>query len=394
MLHSIVAFFLLVQLSSISHMPLYFPPHHCRVLVKPHGLLFAVAFFHWIFSLLCVWVVTDSCPTYFLCSLFSSLLFLHALFDKGVVDNPLGVITWTVLQYLTYHSNKRSVSHRHNMGVSVASKVLQCCSSFHLGRVCIFALHNNCLWHTFYSGAVTLKLLPLLCCISFFCLCVLVCVFSCQFATRQLSTIQLPNFLRRLKWKVQILVTSFTSAQFACVLRQHCFLSSLKSFQGSGSLPWLGTCALKPTQSSNGQRRIFSSPLQGSRDAVPFVLHLLSLWLPHQQCNKCAPLFFFFCQPCLDSLPDLSRICLCIYIWHTARKACRPPAVHCWIAVASLRCRVLACACSHLHCWAARLFVSCTLLALFFFLMGIIFAVFVLWRVTRMLKASYWCSGT
>uniref|UniRef100_A0A6G5AGL6 Uncharacterized protein n=1 Tax=Rhipicephalus microplus TaxID=6941 RepID=A0A6G5AGL6_RHIMP len=70
------------------------------------------------------------------------------------------------------------------------------------------------------------------------------------------------------------------------------FLSSLKSFQGSGSLPWLGTCALKPTQSSNGQRRIFSSPLQGSRDAVPFVLHLLSLWLPHQQCNKCAPTFF------------------------------------------------------------------------------------------------------
>lgn len=183
------------------------------------------------------------------------------------------------------------------MGVSVASRVLQCCFSFHLGRVCIFALHNNCLWHTFYSGAVTLKLLPLLCCIlfSFFCVCVLVCVrmLVCIKETRQLSTIQLPNFLRRLKWKVQILVTSFTSTRFACVLRQQCFLSSLQSFQGSGSLPWLGTCALKPTQSSNGRRKkIFSSLLQGSRDAVPFVLHLLPLRLPHQQCNKCAPLFF------------------------------------------------------------------------------------------------------
>lgn len=132
-------------------------------------------------------------------------------------------------------------------------------------------------------------------CFLFFCVCVLVCVrmLVCIKETRQLSTIQLPNFLRRLKWKVQILVTSFTSTRFACVLRQQCFLSSLQSFQGSGSLPWLGTCALKPTQSSNGRRKkIFSSLLQGSRDAVPFVLHLLPLRLPHQQCNKCAPLFF------------------------------------------------------------------------------------------------------
>lgn len=61
----------------------------------------------------------------------------------------------------------------------------------------------------------------------------------------------------------------------------------------------------------------------------------------------------------------------------------------CRIAVAasaSPHCRVLACACSHFHCWAARLFVSCTLLALvsfLFYLMGIIFAVFVLLQVVQ-----------
>lgn len=81
--------------------------------------------------------------------------------------------------------------------------------SFHLGRVCIFALHNNCLWHTFYSGAVTLKLFVTFAVLYFvsFCLCVLVCVCVCVCMyvlvcikeTRQLSTIQLPNFLRRLK---------------------------------------------------------------------------------------------------------------------------------------------------------------------------------------------------
>lgn len=43
-LHCCVCF-LLVQLSNVLHMPLYFPPHHCRVLVKLHGLHFAVAFF-------------------------------------------------------------------------------------------------------------------------------------------------------------------------------------------------------------------------------------------------------------------------------------------------------------------------------------------------------------
>lgn len=50
--------------------------------------------------------------------------------------------------------------------------------SFHLGRVCIFALHSNCLWHTFYSGAVTLKLFVTFAVLYFvsFCLCVLVCV--------------------------------------------------------------------------------------------------------------------------------------------------------------------------------------------------------------------------
>lgn len=72
--------------------------------------------------------------------------------------------------------------------------------AFHLGCVCIFALHNTCLWHIFYSGAVHRKLFvtsDVLC--SVFPLCVR------MYETCRLSTIQLPNFARRLKQKeVQI----------------------------------------------------------------------------------------------------------------------------------------------------------------------------------------------
>lgn len=60
--------------------------------------------------------------------------------------------------------------------------------AFHLGCVCIFALHNTCLWHIFYSGAVHRKLFvtsAVLC--SVFLLCVH------MYETCRLSTIHLPN---------------------------------------------------------------------------------------------------------------------------------------------------------------------------------------------------------
>lgn len=268
--------------------------------------------------------------------------------------------------------------------------------AFHLGRVCIFALHNNCLWHTFYSGAVTLKLFvtfAVLCFVPyFFCVCACVCVRAlvCIKETRQLSTIQLPNFLRRLKWKVQILVTSFTSTRFACLLRQQCFLSSLQSFQGSGSLPWLGTCALKPTVQHWTEKDIFE-PIAGQPWCSPLCFYTRC---PYGFLTSSAISVLHFSLPALPRQFAWSQPSLPVHTYDTPLG--KPlilllftAVLFCRIAVAasaSPYCRVLACACSHFHCWAARLFVSCTLLALvsfLFYLMGIIFAVFVLLQVVQ-----------
>lgn len=118
--------------------------------------------------------------------------------------------------------------------------------AFHLGCVCIFALHNTCLWHIFYSGAVHRKLFvtsDVLC--SVFPLCVR------MYETCRLSTIQLPNFARRLKQKeVQIFTRDLPPPPSLPLFP---LPSPQQSFQqGSGQLPWLGTCALqKPARQAS-----------------------------------------------------------------------------------------------------------------------------------------------
>lgn len=215
------------------------------------------------------------------------------------------------------------------------------------------------------------------------CMCVCVCMYVlvCIKETRQLSTIQLPNFLRRLKWK---------SANFSDIIHLY---SVLPAYWGSSVFfppsnhskavayfPGLAPVHWSP-QSGIGRRKIFSSLLQGSRDAVPFVSTLAA---PYGFPTSSAISVLHFSLPALPRQFAWSQPSLPV---HTYDAPLGKPVVLllftavCRIAVAasaSLHCRVLACACSHFHCWAARLFVSCTpfSIVLFFFnLMGIIFAV-------------------
>lgn len=141
-------------------------------------------------------------------------------------------------------------------------------------------------------------LLPLLCCILFLfvCVCLYVCACMCVLVcikeTRQLSTIQLPNFLRRLKWK---------SANFSDIIHLYsvCLLTEAAVFsflppiiprQWLTSLAW-HLCTEAHSPASDGER-YFRAYCRAAVMQSPLFLHLLPLRLPHQQCNKCAPLFF------------------------------------------------------------------------------------------------------
>lgn len=171
--------------------------------------------------------------------------------------------------------------------------------AFHLGRVCIFALHNNCLWHTFYSGAVTLKLFvtfAVLCFVPyffFFCVCMRVCACACMYKRNpSVEHHPIAKFLEAAKVK-SANFSDIIHLYSVCLLIEAAVFSFLPPIiprQWLTSLAW-HLCTEAHSPALDGER-YFRAYCRAAVMQSPLFLHSLPLRLPHQQCNKCAPLFF------------------------------------------------------------------------------------------------------